>query len=414
MKTRRKNGEGNITQLKDGTFKVRMLYTSPDGRKKDRQKRAKTYEEAEKYLAQFRREAEQAKKISTSTIDKFTLEEYVKEFFLPWKMKYLKPQSYRRVESTFLHHIFPKHGQVSMQKLSTVMIESFLEELHENGFSHSTVKKVHDGYKSLYKFAVTVRKDIHPQDNPTLGVMMIPENKFYRKEIKWLTEEEICIFAEEAARKFKTGSPAYKYGVVFLFLMNTGLREGELRALNKTDIDLENRLMFIDKSVNVVVEKRKDGTNAYSKELTTPKTRNSVRYVPLNDEAVYYAQEIFDTFIKSDLFVHNEKGSLLDSGTLHKQFNSILRSACLAERGLHTLRHTFVSALYRNGVDIVTIAEIIGDTAETVKKTYLHLDNATKMKALQKVNIIENSQRRKIESNLHNVVEFVSVAKAVQ
>lgn len=328
-------------------------------------------------------------------------------------MKYLKPQSYRRVESTFVHHILPKHGQLSMQKLTTVMIESFLEELHEKGFSHSTVKKVHDGYKSLYKFAVTVRKDIHPEDNPTLGVRMIPEKKFHRKDIKWLTEEKICIFAEEAARRFKTGSQAYKYGSVFLFLMNTGLREGELRALNKADIDLENRLMLIDKSVNLVVEKRDDGTNAYSKELTTPKTRNSVRYVPLNDEAVFYARQILDTFTKSDLFVHNEKGNLLDSGTLHKQFNSILRNACLEERGLHTLRHTFVSALYRNGIDIVTIAEIIGDTAETVKKTYLHLDNATKMKALQTVNIISSSQPKKIESNLNNVVEFVTVEKAV-
>ena len=411
MARRRKNNEGNITQLTDGTYKVRLVYMAPDGRRRDRQKRAKTLTDAETILEKFRREAEQAKRISTSSIDTITIEQYTKELFLPWKMKYLKPQSYRRVESLFTHHIFYKHGEVAVSKLTGVQFEEFLEELQAKGLSHSTVKKVHDGYKSLYKFAVNVKKDIHPTDDPTTGVMMIPEKKFVKKDIKWFTADEIHSFANEASRRFRTGEPVYKYGSVFLFTLNTGLREGELRALHKTDIDLKNRVIYIGKSVNVVAEKKEDGSNAYHKELTTPKTRNSIRYVPLNDEAVKYAQEILKSFPKCELFIYNNNGNLLDSGTLYKQFKSILRNAGLEERGIHTLRHSFVSVMYQNGIDVMTIAEIVGDTPETVRKTYLHIDKSTKMKAVQTVNVVGSSGVG--DSVLDNVIDFNRAGKQV-
>ena len=387
-RTRKKNGEGNITKLSDNTYKVRLVYTSADGRRKDRQKRAKTLPEAERILEQFQREAEQIKKASTASIDVITLEEYVKTIFLPWKAKYLKPQSYRRIESTFIHHIFPLYGLSPLPKITSVKIQDYLEQMQRDGFSHSSVKKVHDAYSGLFRFAVNVRRDIPPQDNPTLGVMMIPEKQFTKKEIKWMTQTEISTFAKEASRLFKTGNPVYKYGTAFLFLLSTGLREAELRALNKSDVDLKNRLLYVGKSVNTVARKRIDGSNAYTKELTTPKTENSVRYVPLSEEAVSFAEEILSEFTMSDLFIHNKNGTILDSGTLHKQFNSVLRNAGLEERGLHTLRHSFVSAMYKNHVDIITIAEIIGDTPETVRKTYLHLDKAIKMQALQNINIV--------------------------
>lgn len=408
---KRKNGEGSIVQFKDGTYKVRLMYKTPDGRTKDRQKRAKTLAEAEAYLEKFRREAEQANRVSTSGIDNVTLQQYVEELFLPWKMKYLKPQSYRRVESIFTHHIFAKHGDVAMVKLTGGQIEEFLEELHADGLSHSTVKKVHDGYKSLYKFAVNVKKDIHPEDDPTTGVRMIPEKYFVKNDIKWLTAEEICAFANEATRKFKTGAPVYKYGSVFLFTLNTGLREGELRALHKEDIDLKNRVIYIGKSVNVVAEKRDNGSNAYHKELTTPKTRNSIRYVPLNDEAVKYAEKILADFPSGELFIYSNAGKLVDSGTLYKQFKSIMRNAGLDERGIHTLRHTFVSVMYKNGIDVMTIAEIIGDTPETVRKTYLHIDKSTKMQAVQTVNIVSSSVD--VDTVVDNVIDFNVTRKMV-
>lgn len=83
MTTRKKNGEGNITKVKDGTYKVRLVYLSVDGRRKDRQRRAKSLPKAEKILLQLRREAEQAQRAITEGIDKMTIEQYVKKLFLP-------------------------------------------------------------------------------------------------------------------------------------------------------------------------------------------------------------------------------------------------------------------------------------------------------------------------------------------
>ena len=137
----------------------------------------------------------------------------------------------------------------------------------------------------MFHFAVNVRRDIDAADNPMNAVNMISENKFEHSEVRWFTPDEITRFASEAERKFRNGNVVYKYGLVYLFLMNTGLREGEVCALNKSDIDFDNKLIHITKGVNTMATKRPDGTNAYSLEVATPKTRNSIRYVPMNEEA---------------------------------------------------------------------------------------------------------------------------------
>lgn len=102
---------------------------------------------------------------------------------------------------------------------------------------------------------------------------------------------------------------------------------------------------------------------------------------------------ILQRFPKGERFIYNATNKIVRPDTLYKQFNSILNHAGLeGQCGLHTLRHTFVSALFEHGVDIYTIAEIIGDTVDTVVKTYLHLYKSRKAKAVKFINVIESSK----------------------
>lgn len=245
----------------------------------------------------------------------------------------------------------------------------------------------------MFRFAINIRRDISPEDNPMNAVHMISEHEFETKEVRWFSPQEISLFASEAGRTFKNGTDVYRYGLVYLFLLNTGLREGEVCALDKNDIDFENKLIRVTKGINTKTVKRPDGSNAYSLEVTTPKTKNSVRYVPLDGEAEKYAEMILQRFPKGERFIYNATNKNVRPDTLYKQFNSILNHAGLeGQCGLHTLGHTFVSALFEHGVDIYTIAEIIGDTVDTVVKTYLHLYKSRKAKAVKFINVIESSK----------------------
>lgn len=385
---RRSKGQGTIVKLGYGKYRAETTYTDLNGkRKKLRSETVSTPAKAEKELQKLVRKKEQLKKASTVDIERCSVKQYMENYYLPWKKTNLKEQSYRRVESTIETHIIGKFKMKIFMQLTTNEIQSHLEEMFQKKYSHSTIKKVHDAYSNIFKYAVNIRHDIAMDDNPMMGVSMIPEHKFPETEIKWMKPDEIKAFTETATRKFATGAPVHKYGSVYLFILNTGLREGEICALNKSDVDLNKRLISVNKGVNTVVKERSDGSNEYNLAITTPKTRNSNRYVPMNENAVKYAREIMEQFPNGELFIYNSTGKIVRPDTLYKQFNSILRSAELEQRGIHALRHSFVTVLFEKGVDTHTIAELIGDTEDTVKKTYLHLFKERKAKAVEAINI---------------------------
>ena len=387
MTVKNSKKSGSISTLQDGTFLVRLKYQDGLGRVVDRKRKANSKTEAEKVLRMLRNEADNKKNKCLEDVSRFSIEMYFKRFFLPFKSD-LKSQSYRRLESTIDTHILPYHGRKIWSQVSSEDINALISKLYNDGLSYSSIKKVHDAYNGMFSYAVNIRKDIDPADNPMNAVKMIPEHKFEQSEVKWFSPSEVSKIADEATRKFRTGNYVYRYGLIYLFLLNTGLREGEVCALHKEDINFDKKLIRVVKGVNTTTKKRADGSNEYSLIVTTPKTRNSIRYVPMNDEAVNLAQEIMKEFPSRDLFIYSTTYTIVRPDTLYKQFNSILRNAGLETPcGMHTLRHTFVSILFENNVDIYTIAELVGDTVDTVVKTYLHLYKSRKASAVQFNNV---------------------------
>ena len=387
---RNKKGEGSIVKLNSGKYRAEINYLGADGkRKKKRSPAVKTKKEAELERKKLVTELEKLKGLNSSLdIDHYTVEEYFTQKYLPYKSD-LKPQSYRRLESTIQTHIIPAHGYKIMSKITSNDIKALLNNMYDAGQSHSSIKKVYDAYSGMYKFATMVQRDIGIENNPMNAVKMIPQDKFEETTAVWLSNEQIAAFRAEAERKFKTGAYVYRYGLLFMLLINTGMREGEICALEKNDIDFKDKVIKITKGVNIVPIKQPDGSNKYEIKITTPKTRNSVRYIPMNENALRYAREIMAEFPNGNLLAYSAHETILRPDTLHKQFKRIVENAGLGDSGahIHCLRHTFVSHMFDSGVDTQTIAEIIGDNEETVRKTYLHLFKSRKAKAVEMINI---------------------------
>ncbi|WP_263422103.1 MULTISPECIES: tyrosine-type recombinase/integrase [Eubacterium] len=64
-----------------------------------------------------------------------------------------------------------------------------------------------------------------------------------------LEDDEILRIDELADKRNKSGNPIYLYGYLIVFLIHTGLRRGELFALKWEDVDLENRVVNVNKSM---------------------------------------------------------------------------------------------------------------------------------------------------------------------
>lgn len=384
---RRKKGEGSI--IKRGTkFCAELKYNDPFSGEKIclRGKLRDNKKDAEIDLKKLQEERNEVFESQNYNTQKMSVEDYYLKVFLPYKKEKVKGQTYKREESTIMTHIIPYVGLKPLKSLTSADIQNRIKQMSKDA-SYSGTIKLYNAFNGMLTFAES-NGDI--TYNPMKRVPRPREDKFSKTEQKWLRPDEVRRFAEAASTLNHEGKMLYKYGHFYLFMLNCGIREGEGAALLKSDIDFNKRTLRITKNLNVIKQDDKSAEKGYiyAVKISTPKNANSVRIVPLNDEAIEYARLIMDEFPEGEKFIYASTGEYVRPDILIKQFQKILQRAEIEKMGLHALRHTFVSVLFENDIDIYTIASLIGDEVSTVQRTYLHLYKERKIRAVDATNVV--------------------------
>lgn len=391
---RRKKGAGSIVEIRN-KYRAEIRFVNPiTGKKIVLRGVPRTRKRDAEIDLKELQDKRDAILMPNNNIDtaSMSVEDYYTKIFLPYKKETVKGQTYNRNESTIMTHIIPYLGKKALLDLNSNDINTRIKKMGEEA-SYSSVIKLYDAFNSMFTFAEN-NGDIPQSKNPMGKVPRPREDRFDKVEQKWLRPEEIKQFESAATILTHDGKPLYKYGHLYLLILNCGIRLGEACALLKSDFDFEKRTLSINKNINVV---KKDDTKSskgyvYSIELSTPKNSNSVRVVPLNDEAIHYAKLVMKEFPTGNKLIYSATGQYVRPDVLIKQFQKILQRAGIEKMGVHALRHTFVSSLFENGIDIHTIASVIGDEVNTVQKTYLHLYKERKARAVDATNIVAAAQ----------------------
>ena len=200
-----------------------------------------------------------------------------------------------------------------------------------------------------------------PVDNP---VKDVSRPKIRNGRTRFLSKEEaqklLDIAKESRNRKL------YPY---LLLMMHTGMRPSEAAGLTWGDVDLESRLV----KLNI--------------------TKTDMRYVPLTEMAGNVLHLIRPQDAKNDTYVFLPLESLKSERVrnlpcLHfkSAFETARSKAGLEDVHLHDLRHTAASHLLMAGVDIRTLAEILGHKTLQMVHRYTHLLNDHKLKAVDRIN----------------------------
>ena len=164
--------------------------------------------------------------------------------------------------------------------------------------------------------------------------------------------------------------------VSLILMLMLGLRSGEARALRWVDVDFNSNVISIEKNVG-------DTFNGLA--LTDLKTKRSRRKLPLSpllkdillehkiilDEQ---AKEHGKSWNKNGVICPNLAGGLMEKAVPNKAIKKILNQYKELPQKLHahSLRHSFVSLLISNGLDVVNVASLAGDTIEIISKHYAH------------------------------------------
>lgn len=157
-----------------------------------------------------------------------------------------------------------------------------------------------------------------------------------------------------------------------LICLLTGLRLGELCALKWSDIDLENKVLTVNRTVQRLYTEGYKTTTILSE--TTPKSEYSRREIPLSDIVL----ELF-------LDIRNDKEYVfggdkpLEPRTLQYQFKKILKAAKLPDKNFHILRHTFSTNCIEGGTDVKSLSEMLGHSdVQITLNRYVHPSMDTK------------------------------------
>lgn len=140
----------------------------------------------------------------------------------------------------------------------------------------------------------------------------------------------------------------------------TGARPGEIFGLMKSDIDLENGIINIERSVT-------------RGEITTPKTTFSVRKVPILSSLVPYLRKQLELSGKSlYLFPAEDGGVMHGPHSIKSRWERLLDRLGIEYRKQYTTRHTFITTMLKSGkVDLLELAQMVGHAnTEMIVKNY--------------------------------------------
>lgn len=235
--------------------------------------------------------------------------------------------------------------------------------------------------KSIMKSAVNER--IIPY-NPADGIKAVKrtEEEAAKNTHRFLSPDEVRTFFQYA----KGGI----YYNVFLFLLMTGMRCGEAGALTWGDIDEENRVIHITKTVTRISNKEY--------EIGTTKTQDSKRNIELTDEikAILAEQRVqqaglfgIRAAMDSEQIFTTMSGGLITQSNLSPTIAHICKKATAAGQKIerftpHAFRHTFITHELEKGIPMNDIAAQVGHSNTiTLQKYYSHEDPEKVREAFQ-------------------------------
>ena len=333
MPKKRANGEGSIRKRKDGRWEGR--YTAgcdpTTGKPIHKSVLAKTQSEAKEKLKQAIAEAE---KLDMSRAKSYTLGAWIKL----WYEVYAEPRLREKTKDYYLNyidnHIIPELGNTPLEKLTTIQIQKFYNDLQKSGriqrythiklkdkgLSTRVVRGIHTLLNNCLEQAVAERLILA---NPAKGCRL---PKLEKREMKILPEDKIGPYLAEAERRGLLAA--------FYLELTTGLRRGELLALLWTDLDVENMTISVSKQVN-----RINGELVVSQ----PKTPNSIRKLAIPQRAVELLVEEHNKHPhRPYLFVSPKTGTMFDPDSFRHTHEKILKAIGAEHIRFHDLRHPYV------------------------------------------------------------------------
>ena len=385
---------GNAFKRTDDRWGGVVWYMDEHGDRKRKSFSGTTKQEVKKkmtaYIADFEKE------IIESDESKKTLQESMQSWLQVFKFPSVEQTTYDRCECSAKNQIYPLLGEKAVGDITSADIKNMLNYWMNKGYAYTTVKKAYvllnEYFRYLFKeelISKNLMANIEMTKKSNFLSAQNKENLPTNETITIFTAEEIELFKQECFKCWGTGKRLYQQAAAYILMLNTGLRTGEILGLLNSDIDLENRVMHIQRGVKEI-SKRNGVEIKKGREIKVGKTKSATsnRTVPLNQTAIDMIMELRKEmyFGEDTPLVCDDNGDFTKPVNFRKRFYKILKAAGIETKGLHSLRHTFATNLV-NGIKQTDgtiksltpkqVADLLGhSTSEITERYYVKKDTS--------------------------------------
>lgn len=364
-------GEG-ISQQANGSYCARFV----DKFGKRRSKRSKSLSEVKQWMAEelYLDAHTDIKRPQDMTVD---------AWFQHWigvKEKTVRPNTVRGYTERYENNICPVIGKMLLKDVKPIHIQEILTKMAEEGYRSTTITQTKIAAHGIFEDA---------KENDIIFVN--PCKKSVKSNIGKPSPTREAL-TKDVQRKFLKAINNRRYENQYKFVLQTGLRTGEMVGLKWSDVDFNQRILSIARTMEY----------NYKKQMWMvgePKSKSGCRKIPLTDEAIRILKNqkernckltVIDLNCAEYVFL-NAKGQLIKNSAYDTYLYKLCHMSGIKPFSMHILRHTFATRCIEGGMKPKTLQKILGHSnIKITMDLYVHITEDEKKREIELVSDVLN------------------------
>lgn len=356
-----------ISQRKDGLYVGR--YTNRIGKRV--QKVFPKLQECRKWLSDSQYEDEH----TNLDFPKDMLVDAWYDYWIKIKEKTVRYNTCRNYRERYDRNISPVIGKKILKDVTTIDCQRIMNKMSDEGYRTTTIYQARIALYNMLDYAY--QNDV---------ILKNPCNKTVKHNIgKCSTKKEALTIEQQKIFCNAITESSYEYQ--YRFILQTGLRTGELVGLKWSDVDFKNKTISIQRATEYRHSNKEWRTGE-------PKSKAGYRTIPLTDEAVNILRlqkkknqsfQMIEMEWKDQVFLC-KKGTPVKNSTYDTALFKICEKCNLPKFSMHVLRHTFATRCIEAGMIPKTLQTILGHSNISITMNlYVHTTEDQKSKEMEKV-----------------------------